>query len=149
MAHYTIIKKFEKLKEIKSCPVSAVAYNLSLGMDAKPLEYQRTKQYEWVTTNGFDAVLLRLSGRTETEIFHINHYFKDVWEHMDEIEKGNLMLVDSFLGRPGAIRMVDAMYTTSQAMQKYSCNSSEMKNLKNYMLAYFKHMVGKMAKALK
>ncbi len=85
-------------------------------MDAKPLEYQRTKQYEGVTTNGFDAVLSRLSGRTETEIFHKNHCFKDVCEHMGEIEKGNLMLVDSFLGRPGAIRMVDAMYSTSQAM---------------------------------
>lgn len=111
-------------------------------MDTKPLVYKQTKEYEWVTRDGFGTELYRTPGGTQVRYFRINHRFEDVWHTMSDFQYGGLMLIDTFLGRPGAIRMGSVMSATRSAMQKYKCNSPEMKTLEKNMLAYFRQVSG-------
>jgi hypothetical protein len=118
-------------------------------MDANPLVYQRTRKYEWVTKNSMGMELSRSPGWTETDTFIINRRFKYVWDDMGDIEKSNAVLVDMSLGKPGAIRLADAMSGMSRSMQRFACNSEEMQRLESNRLAYFKSAVRKMNLATK
>ncbi|MCB1876876.1 MAG: hypothetical protein KDH88_12965 [Chromatiales bacterium] len=117
-------------------------------MDGNPLIYTRTREYEWVTKNGLGQVLSRSPGWSVTDKFHINHRHQYIWEHMGDIEKGNAVMTDLFLGKPGAIRLTDALTAMTGSMQQFTCDSQEMRQLESRMLSYFKLAVGKMRRAV-
>lgn len=117
-------------------------------MDRNPLVYTRTREYEWVKRNNMGTVLSHSPGWTDTDKFKINRRFKYVWDHMGAIEKADIALYDMFLGKSGAIRLIDAMNSTTGAMQRHACDSAEMRQLETNMLAYFRSAMERLNKVL-
>jgi hypothetical protein len=113
-------------------------------MDAEPLVYERTIDYEWVTKNAMGNVLSRSPAYSVKQKFRVNHRFKYLFDHMGDVEKGNAVVTDTFLGRPGAIRLADAMLATTRSMDKFECDSPEMRRLETNMSAYFGEAVRRM-----
>ncbi|MCC6208362.1 MAG: hypothetical protein IT488_09440 [Gammaproteobacteria bacterium] len=113
-------------------------------MDDNPLAYERTVDYEWVTSNAMGTVLSRSPAWSVTQEFHINRRFQYVFEHMGDVEKGNAVVTDMFLGRPGAIRLVDAMGAVTSSMHQFGCDSAEIRQLETNVLSYFGEAIVRM-----
>jgi len=118
-------------------------------MDENPRTFERSIQHEWVTRNALGQVLKTSPAWTERQVFRINARFLEVWEHKGSIEQGNAILTDTVFGRPGAIRVSDAMAATTATMHRFSCNSNEMKLFEKHLLGHFRDSVERMQRAVR
>lgn len=116
-------------------------------MDARPRTFERSIQHEWVTTNALGQVLKTSPAWTERQVFRINARFMEVWERKGSIEQGNAIFTDAAFGRPGAIRVSDAMSAATATMHRFKCDSSEMQRFEKNLLTHFHDSIERMERA--
>ena len=116
-------------------------------MDASPRTFERSIQHEWVTTNALGQVLKTSPAWTERQVFRINARFMEVWDRKGSIEQGNAIFTDAHFGRPGAIRVSDAMSAATATMHRFKCDSSEMQQFEKNLLTHFHDSIERMERA--
>lgn len=136
-AHRKVLENYSLVIPVAVAYIVYYEHAYPTCMDARPHEFGRTIEHEWVTKNALGQVLKTSPAWTERQVFRINDRFMEVWKHKGSIEQANTVFLDTVFGRPGAIRVADAMGGVTAAMHQFPCDSEPMQRLDRNLLNYF------------